>query len=90
MEEKMTITITNDEGKEEQYEVLFTFESDETNRSYIVYTDGKKDKSGNIKVFASIYDPNDEASPLIPIETDEEWNIIEAILDEFQDKTEEE
>ena len=44
--------------KEIEYEVLFVFESDETERSYIVYTDNKKDKNDNTKVYASIYKEN--------------------------------
>ena len=37
--EEMTFKVLNDEGKEMECEVLFTFESDETGRNYIVYTD---------------------------------------------------
>ena len=39
MEEKTTFKLKNEEGKEVEYEVLFTFDSDETNKSYIAYTD---------------------------------------------------
>lgn len=38
-------------------ETLFTFESTETGRSYIVYTDNTTDEDGNTTVYASIYDP---------------------------------
>lgn len=46
MQEKNTkgiFTIVNDEGKEIECEVLFTFDSDETKKSYIVYTDNTKE-----------------------------------------------
>ena len=36
-EERMTFNITNDEGQEVECEVLFTFESDETGKNYMVY-----------------------------------------------------
>ena len=36
MEKKNTFTVINDEGREITCEVLFTFESDETNKNYIV------------------------------------------------------
>ena len=39
--EKMTFKITNENGIEVEYEVLFTFESDETKKNYIVYTDNR-------------------------------------------------
>ena len=85
-EETMTFTVMNDEGKEVECEVLFTFESDETKKSYIVYTDNTLDNEGNTKVYASIYNPNDEETRLLPIETDKEWKIIETILDELQNE----
>lgn len=84
MEEKMTFKVINDEGKEIECEVLFTFESDETGKNYIVYTDNTTDEVGNTKVYASIYNPNEEETKLEPIETDKEWKIIETILDELQ------
>ena len=85
-EEQMTFTVVNDEGKEIECEVLFTFDSDETKKSYIVYTDNTLDEEGNTKVYASIYDPEDksEETKLIPIEDEKEWKIVETILDELQ------
>ena len=85
-DEKMTFKIFNDEGQEVECEVLFTFESDETKKNYIVYTDNTKDEIGNIKVYASIFDPNSETTKLDPIETEEEWNIIENILETLQEE----
>ena len=41
-DETMTFKVINDEGKEIECEVLFTFESDETKKNYIVYTDNNK------------------------------------------------
>ena len=64
MEEKNTFTIINDEGKEVKYDVLFTFQSEETNKDYIVYTDNSKDEDGNVQVYASIYHPEEEKSRL--------------------------
>ena len=84
MEEKMTFKVLNDEGKEVECEVLFTFESDETGKNYIVYTDNTTDEEGNTKVYASIYTPDQDETKLEPIETDKEWKIIETILDELQ------
>ncbi len=85
-EEKMTFKVFNDEGKEIECEVLFTFDSDETKKSYMVYTDNTTDDEGNTKVYASIYDPKEENPKLLPIETDKEWKIIETILEEIQKK----
>lgn len=83
-EEVMTFKVVNDEGKEVECEVLFTFESEETKKNYIVYTDNTIDEEGNTKVYASIYNPNEAETKLLPIETDKEWKIIETILEEIQ------
>ena len=79
------------EGMLVECETLFTFESTETGRSYIVYTDNTTDEDGSTTVYASVYDPaavefNENsglaALSLIPIETEEEWLIVEQILQE--------
>lgn len=85
-EETMTFKVINDEGKEIECEVLFTFESDETKKNYIVYTDNTLDEEGNTKVYASIYNPDQDETKLLPIETDKEWKIIETILEELQNE----
>lgn len=83
---KNTFTMIGEDGKEVEYDVLFTFESDETNKNYIVYTDQTKDDLGNIQVYASIYDPNDPNSKLEAIETEKEWKVIETILETLQEE----
>ena len=85
-EEQMKFKVIDENGNEIECEVLFTFESDETNKNYIVYTDNTTDESGNTKVYASIYTPGSENLNLQPIETDKEWKIIETILNELQDE----
>ena len=85
-EEIATFKVTDDEGKEVECEVLFTFESDETKKNYIVYTDNSLDEEGNTKVYASVYNPNEEETKLLPIETEKEWKIIETILEELQNE----
>jgi len=83
-EEKLTFKITGEDGKDIECEALFTFEGKENGKNYIVYTDNTTDEEGNTKVYASIYDPEKEDQNLQPIETEEEWNMVETILDELQ------
>ena len=85
-EEQMKFKVIDENGKEIECEVLFTFESDETNKNYIVYTDNTTDEGGNTKVYASIYTPDSEDLNLQPIETDKEWKIIETILNELREE----
>ena len=84
--EEMTFKVLSDEGKEIECEVLFTFESEETGKNYIVYADNSIDEDGNTKVFASIYNPDENETKLLPIETEKEWRIIETILEELQNE----
>lgn len=83
---KNTFTMIDENGREIVYDVLFTFESEETNKNYIVYTDNTKDETGNVEVYASIYDPENPNSRLEPIETEKEWKVIETILETLQEE----
>ena len=73
-------------GNEKEFTVLLTFESEEAEKNYVVYTDDSRDEQGNVQVYASIYDPNDPSKKLEPIETEKEWKIIETILDTLQEE----
>ena len=83
---KNSFSMIDENGNEIVYDVLFTFESDETGKNYIVYTDNSKDENGNIEVYASIYDPEDPQSKLEAITTDKEWKVIETILETLQEE----
>ena len=84
--ENNTFKVINNDGVEVTCDILFTFDSEETKKSYIVYTDNSKDAEGNVQVFASIYDPKHENPKLEPIESDQEWKIIETILNTLQEE----
>lgn len=73
-------------GKEIEYEVLFTFESDETKKNYMVYTDNTIDKDGNTRVYASVFKPDAKPLELLPVETEREWKVIETILESIQEE----
>lgn len=83
---KNSFSMIDENGNETIYDVLFTFESEETHKNYIVYTDNTKDAQGNVEVYASIYDPNDPHSRLEAIETEKEWKVIETILETLQEQ----
>ena len=57
MNEQNQFKLKDEFGNETLYDVLFTFDSDETNKSYIVYTDNSLDDQGNVQVYASVYYP---------------------------------
>lgn len=80
------IKIKNEKGEELLCDVLFTFDSDETKKSYIAYTDNTTDENGNIKVYANTYDPTGEDLSLEPLTSEKEWKVIENILASVQEK----
>lgn len=77
MLESNSLFITDENGKEVEMEILFTFDDEGRSKKYVVFCD-PKDESG--EVFASCYD--DEGN-LLPIETDEEWAMVEEVLGAF-------
>ena len=79
-----SFTMLNEAGEEVKYDVLFTFDNEETNKSYIAYTDNTYDDDGNISVYASTYDPNSSEVILGKIETENEWKVVETILNTIQ------
>jgi len=85
MDEKKKFMVLDESGKQVECEPLFTFESDETKKQYVVYTDNSRDEEGNVRVFASIYKMNDKGGELLPIKTDKEWKVIETILESIQE-----
>ena len=80
------IVLKTSENEEKVFSLLFTFDSDETKKSYMTYTDDSEDAEGNTQVYASIYDPTGEDLNLYPIETEREWQIIQEILNGLQEQ----
>ncbi len=79
-DKKNYFTYIDSEGNKKECKILYTFDLAKTNKNYIVYTDETVDENGLIRTYASTYDPNKDLSDLGPIETEEEWKLIEGIL----------
>lgn len=75
-----TLYITTDTGEEKEMEILFTFDSEEYGKSYVLFID-PKDEEGT--VWAMSYD---EEGNLLNVEDDSEWEMIEEVLGAFQDE----
>ncbi|KRM74658.1 DUF1292 domain-containing protein [Secundilactobacillus collinoides] len=84
------ITIVDEDGNEELYNVLFTFTSADFGKSYILlYPSGKTDdEEVDIQAY-QLADSDDPADPqggdLLPIESDDEWDMVESMLNTFLD-----
>lgn len=77
--------IQGDDGKDIECHLLFSFESENTGKVYIVYTDGSTDENGNLSVFASAVEEyiNDEDVTFSAITTQSEWAEIDEKLNEY-------
>ena len=78
-----TLYVSGPEGKPIPCDILFTF-SGETGKDYIVYTDNTRDEQGNVRVYASTYDPRARRGTLGEITTEEEWSVVRRLLDRLQ------
>ena len=76
------IIIKNAQGKEQTYDILFSFESANTHKNYIVYTDFTKENN-IIKCYASIY----ENGQVSPIDTEAENQIVITMLNTLTEST---
>ncbi|HLQ73331.1 MAG TPA: DUF1292 domain-containing protein [Bacillota bacterium] len=87
LEPKERIIIPND-GEEHLFEVLVTFTIDEYNQTYVAVTPVEQADSEEVELFAFRYemkedDENDIA--LFPIESDEEWDLVDETLQTLVD-----
>lgn len=78
--DRTSINIENKKKNTEQFDVLFTVNSDDTKKDYIVYTDNTLDEDNNLKAYAAIYD---ETGKLTQIKDDREWKTIEELIEKF-------
>lgn len=71
------ILVTDDQGNEKKFTVLFTFNSEETGKKYVLYYDENEDEPD---IFASIFD---DEGRLFEIESPDEWDMIEEVFSSF-------
>lgn len=86
MEKENKLTYIDENGNEVLCEVLFTFNSEDFNKNYVLfYPVGSEDEDGNINVMAAAYTegPDGNVGELTNVETDEEWDLIEEMLESF-------
>lgn len=86
------ITVIDENGNEQLCEVLFTFESEEFKKSYVLYYPVGTSDDEEVEIHASSFTPSEdgEDGELEPIETEEEWDLVEEMLNTFLDEEENE
>ncbi|WP_054753385.1 DUF1292 domain-containing protein [Piscibacillus salipiscarius] len=84
--------IPDENGEEHLFDILFTFDVDETEKSYLVAVPAEQAEQEEQEVFAFRFeesDQNEDDLTLYQIETDQEWDMIEEMLNTFTDSDEE-
>lgn len=76
----------NEDGEEQTFYKLLEFDSDETGKHYLAYTDNEPDDSGNIKAYGSIVTYDGDYMKLEAITNEKEWKVIETALRVLQEE----
>ena len=77
--EKITI---NKEGKIVECDILFTFDCEETNKTYIGYTDHSIAPNGRKNIYVSAFDPILGYGTLEDLTSQQEKDMIKEVLEE--------
>ena len=79
----------NENGEEKTFYKLLEFDSDETGKHYMAYTDNETDENGNVKAYGSIVTYDGDYMKLEAITSEKEWKVIETALRVLQNELKE-
>lgn len=86
-EDAEIIYIPDEEGHEEEFEVIMKFEVDQTGQKYMMVVPLEEQDGDEDEVYAFRYEEDGEDLTLYTIENEEEWQIVEetfhTLLDEL-------
>lgn len=77
----------NEAGEQMTFYKLLEFDSTETGKHYLAYTDNTMDENGNLKAYGSVVKTEGDYMKLESIETEKEWKVIEMALKVLQEET---
>ena len=85
-----TLTIIDEEGNEELFEILLTFDSEDFDKSYVLLYPAGQGEGEEVEIQAFSYVEADGGleGDLNPIESEEEWDMIEEVLNTFVEEEE--
>lgn len=76
----------NEKGEEKLFYKLLEFDSKETGKHYLAYTDNEKDENGNMKAYGAVVIQDGEYMKLEAITSEKEWKVIETALRVLQEE----
>ena len=77
--EENTLTLVDDDGIEKEFEILFTFESEDTNKKYVYYYDANVLDDEDVEINCSSYDD----TSIFPVTEQAELDMIEEVYNTF-------
>jgi uncharacterized protein YrzB (UPF0473 family) len=77
----------DEEGNEIVCDIIFTYDSEATGKKYVIFQ-AEGDESGEVGAASYVEKGNGEGE-LEPIETEEEWELLQDALNDFLDQEEE-
>ena len=81
---KKIVNIIDEENNEGKYEICFSFDSKETQKSYVLYTSSKLDEFGKLIIQAGKYEViNEDTIKVDRNLTQEEFEMISQIMKEM-------
>ncbi|GAA0601844.1 DUF1292 domain-containing protein [Virgibacillus siamensis] len=83
LDEQERIIIPDENGEEHLFEVLFSFDVDQTENSYIAVVPVEQKDDDEVEVYAFRYEEkekDDDDLSLFAIESNEEWEMVEEML----------
>lgn len=85
------ITLIDEEGNEDLYAILLTFSSDEFGKDYVVVHAANANLDEEVELLAFSYNEAEGGleGQLYPIESDEEWDVIEEVIGAFIEEDDE-
>ena len=88
------LTIIDAEGNEKLCQILFTLESEEFGKNYVVFypiESIEDDESEQIQLMAASFKENEDGTgELSEVETNEEWALLESAVAQYEEQMEEE
>lgn len=83
MEDK-TLTIITEDGSELLCDILFTYYSKEFNKNYVVFTS----REDGVTSAARFIQKGDGSGTLEQIDTEDEWDMLEDVLNDYNNEQE--
>lgn len=81
------IILSDEQGHQARYKILFTFDSEDYGKSYVLLYLASQENAAEIEIQAFSFQPDANgdvtAGDLEPIEDDDEWSMVQEVLNTF-------